>query len=246
MRVARSAPNSSPSTNTSSAAPARPALERAAPRLDLPRTLADRRPRRVGLLGGSFNPAHGGHLHVSLLALKRLGLDEVWWLVSPQNPLKPVRGMAPFAERFAGAEALAASHPRVKVTDIEARLGTRYTADTLIELKRRFPAARFVWLMGADILPQIRRWDRWKDVFRAVPIAVFARPTYSLRGLSDLAARRFARRRVPPTSARNLAGMDPPAWVFFPTRLDTRSATEIRSRGAASRKAEPRGRKQTR
>ena len=214
--------------------------------LALPRSLGGRQRRRIGLLGGSFNPAHGGHLHVSRLALKRLGLDEVWWLVSPQNPLKPVRGMAPFAERFAGAEAVAAADPRIKVTDLEARLGTRYTADTLIELRRRFPAMRFVWLMGADILPQIRRWERWRDVFRAVPIAVFARPTYSLRGLSDLAARRFARWRVPPQAARDLAGMEPPAWVFFPTRLDTRSATEIRSREAALRKAASLRRKRTR
>jgi nicotinate-nucleotide adenylyltransferase len=208
--------------------------------------LAERRRRRVGLLGGSFNPAHGGHLHVSLEALKRLDLDEVWWLVSPQNPLKPVRGMAPFAERFAGAERVASAHPRIRVTDLEARLGTRYTADTLLELKRRFPATRFVWLMGADILPQIRRWERWRDVFRTVPIAVFARPTYSIRGLSDLAARRFARRRVPPQAARGLAGMDPPAWVFFPTRLDTRSATEIRSRAVALRKAAAGARKRMR
>jgi nicotinate-nucleotide adenylyltransferase len=186
------------------------------------------------LLGGSFNPAHGGHLHISELALRNLALDEVWWLVSPQNPLKPQRGMAPFADRLASGVA-AAKHPRIKVTDIEARLGTRYTADTVIALKRRFPNTRFVWLMGADNLSQIRHWERWRDIFRAVPIAVFARPTYCLGALSDLAARRFARRRVPPGRARNLADLAPPAWVFFPSRLDARSATQIRSRLAAVR-----------
>jgi nicotinate-nucleotide adenylyltransferase len=186
------------------------------------------------LLGGSFNPAHGGHLHISELALRNLELDEVWWLVSPQNPLKPQRGMAPFADRLASAMA-AARHPRIKVTDIEARLGMRYTADTITALKRRFPNTRFVWLMGADNLSQIRYWERWRDIFRAVAIAVFARPTYCLGALSDLAARRFARRRVRPESARNLADLAPPAWVFFPSRLDARSATQIRSRLAAVR-----------
>jgi len=188
--------------------------------------------RRVGLLGGSFNPAHGGHLHISLEALKRLDLDEVWWLVSPQNPLKSANGMAPLAERLATARDVA-RHPRIKVTDIEARLGTTFTADTLAALRRLFPKTRFVWLMGADNLLQIPRWERWENIFRLVPIAVFARPSYSLRSLSGLAARRFARRRVPPQRARKLAETDPPAWVFLPIRLDARSATDIRSRRGA-------------
>jgi len=158
----------------------------------------------------------------------------VWWLVSPQNPLKPVRGMAPFDERLASAMA-AARDPRIKATDIENRLGTRYTADTIAALKRRFPNTRFVWLMGADNLSQIRHWERWRDIFRAVPIAVFDRPTYCLGAISDLAARRFARRRVRPEAARNLADLAPPAWVFFPSRLDARSATQIRSRLASVR-----------
>jgi len=206
-------------------------------RLALPASLAERRRRRVGLFGGSFNPAHGGHLHISLLALRLLGLDEVWWLVSPQNPLKPERGMAPFARRFESAAAMA-QHPRIRVTDLEGRLGTRYTADTVLELRRRFPATRFVWLMGADNLIQIARWARWTSIFNAVPIAVFARPSYSKQALSGPAARRFARRRVPPGRARELADLPPPAWVFFPSRLDTRSATAIRTRrGAAHERA---------
>lgn len=187
------------------------------------------RKRRVGLLGGSFNPAHGGHLHISREALKRLALDEVWWLVSPQNPLKPRAGMAPLAERLESARAVARD-PRIKVTDIELRLGTVYTADTLAMLTRRFPRLRFVWLMGADNLLQISRWERWENIFRLVPIAVFARPSYSLRSLSGQAARRYARWRLPLRDARRLAETDPPAWVFLPVRLDPRSATDIRSR----------------
>lgn len=188
-------------------------------------------PRRVGLLGGSFNPAHGGHRHVSLEALKRLGLDEVWWLVTPQNPLKPEAGMAPFAERLGGAAAWA-RHPRVRVVDLEARLGTRYTRDTVIALQHFFPRVRFVWLMGADNLSQIRHWEHWTEIFSSVPIAVFARPTYCLSALASLAARRFAHRRVRAADAWRLADLEPPAWVFLPIRLDASSATQIRAHGA--------------
>jgi nicotinate-nucleotide adenylyltransferase len=197
--------------------------------LALPATLASRGRRRIGLLGGSFNPAHRGHLHVSLEALKRLDLDEVWWLVAPQNPLKPVRGMAPFEERLASARKLA-RHPRIAVTDLEARLGTRYTADTLAELRRRFPNTRFVWLMGADNLAQIRHWGRWHEVFRLTAVAVFDRPTYCLRALAGLAAERFKRRRKPLGNARRLADMERPVWAFFRIRLDPSSATALRAR----------------
>ena len=181
-------------------------------------------------MGGSFNPAHGGHLHLSLLALENLDLDEVWWLVSPQNPLKPVSGMAAFAVRLEQARRIAAGHKRIVVSDLESRLaGSYYTADTLKALRGRYPRLRFVWLMGADNLVQLRRWERWSEIFRTVPIAVFDRPSYSLKALAGLAARRFARQRVPISAARRLAEMTPPAWVFFHTRLDTRSATRIRS-----------------
>jgi nicotinate (nicotinamide) nucleotide adenylyltransferase/ribosome silencing factor RsfS/YbeB/iojap len=181
-------------------------------------------------LGGSFNPAHGGHLHISRLALARLGVDEVWWLVSPQNPLKSSQGMALLADRLAGARHVAAADRRIRVTDIEARLGSRYTVDTLRRLRRRYPRLAFVWLMGSDILAQLPRWRGWAEIFRLVPIAVFDRPSYSLRALSGPAARRFARHRLPEAAARALAGAPPPAWAFFHTRLDVRSATEIRSR----------------
>jgi ribosome silencing factor RsfS/YbeB/iojap/nicotinate (nicotinamide) nucleotide adenylyltransferase len=169
-------------------------------------------------------------LHVSLLALRHLNLDEVWWLVSPQNPLKPVEGMAPFEVRLKGARRIAAAHPRIRVTDLESRLGqSRYTADTLKALRKRFPRVRFVWLMGGDNLVQIPRWERWTEIFRTVPIAVFNRPSYSLKALSGVAAERFRRRRIPDSAARQLAEMGPPAWVFFHTPLDTRSASRIRS-----------------
>lgn len=185
--------------------------------------------RRIGLLGGSFNPAHGGHLHISRLALKRLGLHEVWWLVSPQNPLKPVAGMAPFEQRLGEAVAVAAIDRRIRVSDIEADLGTRYTADTLTALRRRFPRAHFVWLMGSDNLRQFPSWKRWQNIFRTVPIAVFDRPNTGRKALAGVAARRFARWRVSDKAARRLAMLSPPAWVFFHTRLDPRSASQIRA-----------------
>jgi nicotinate-nucleotide adenylyltransferase len=194
--------------------------------------------RRIGLLGGSFNPAHGGHLHISREALKRLDLDEVWWLVSPQNPLKPAAGMAPFAQRLRQAGEVAAADRRIRVTDIETRLGTGYTADTLKALRRHFPRARFVWLMGGDNLAQFPYWQRWQQIFRTVPIAVFARPASSSRALAGAAAQRFAAARVPEYAARRLARLPPPAWVFFHTRLDPRSATEIRAERLSSTRKE--------
>jgi nicotinate-nucleotide adenylyltransferase len=194
-------------------------------------------------LGGSFNPAHAGHLHISREALRRLGLDEVWWLVAPQNPLKPARGMAPFEERVAAARALVRD-PRIRVLDLEARLGTRYTVDTVTALQRLFPRSRFVLIIGADILAQIRHWRRWTAIFARLPIAVLARPTYCLKGLAELAAQRYRKRRVAPQAASGLVLMAPPAWVFLPIKLDVRSATEIRSHARA--KARTRGRRQQR
>lgn len=196
-------------------------------RIGLPGPI-DRRRQAVGLMGGSFNPAHDGHRHLAQLALHRLGLDEVWWLVAPQNPLKPNDGMAPFAERLATARAVA-RHPRLKPTDIEARLGTLYTVDTLQALQRRFPTRRFVWIMGADCLAEFARWKDWRTIFRIMPVAVFDRPSYSLRALWSLAARRFARVRLKSGSARGLAFRQPPAWVFLHTRLHPASATQIRT-----------------
>lgn len=184
---------------------------------------------RVGLLGGSFNPAHEGHLHISLAALRSLGLDRVWWLVSPQNPLKPAKGMAPHAERLAAARSMA-RHPRIVVTGIESRLNTRYTADTLVRLARRYPRIRFVWLMGADNLIQIPRWRGWTRIFHSVPVAVLARPTYSRPALSGAAAHRFAWARVSGRRAHLLADLPPPAWTFLFIRRHPASATAIRAR----------------
>lgn len=195
----------------------------------MPNPWGDRRRRRVGLLGGSFNPAHAGHRHVAECALARLGLDEVWLLVSPQNPLKPSAGMAPLSQRLAWAASVAAEHPRLFATAIEQSLGTRYTADTLRALRRRFPCARFVWLMGADNLVQISRWQRWMEIFRTVPVAVLDRGPYSEKALAAMAARRLARFRLSPQRARDLPGRQPPAWAFLHIRRHPASASAIRA-----------------
>ncbi|WP_247875953.1 nicotinate-nucleotide adenylyltransferase [Azospirillum sp. TSH100] len=186
----------------------------------------------VGILGGSFNPAHAGHRHISLFALKTLGLDRVWWMVSPQNPLKSTSGMAALPERLAEARAVAA-HPRIEVTAIETALGTRFTADTLAKLQRRFPKTRFVWLMGADNLRQIPRWKHWTRIFDSVAVAVFARPTYSLGALSGKAAQRYIRRRVSVSGVKGLARRRRPAWAFLRNPLHPASATAIRQARAA-------------
>jgi nicotinate-nucleotide adenylyltransferase len=183
----------------------------------------------VGLLGGSFDPAHGGHLHLTREALKRLRLDQVWWLVSPGNPLK-AEGPAPMDRRMAQARALV-HDPRVTVTDIEARLGTRYTAATLEALQRLYPQVRFVWLMGADNLRQFHLWDRWDWIMHQVPVAVFARPgSRTLARLSPAAARfRFARHRE--AAAEVLARQNPPAWVMLNMPMTAASSTAIRAAG---------------
>lgn len=186
----------------------------------------DRARRRVGLLGGSFNPAHAGHLHISLAALRALGLDAVWWLVSPQNPLKPSRGMAPLAARLGSARAVA-DDPRIVVTDIERRLGDARTAAVLPELVRRYPGTQFVWLMGADNLAQLPRWWRWTGVLHTARVAVFDRSPYSYGALAGIAAQRFrqARTRRPSTIWHRL----PPAWTYVAIRRHPASATALRN-----------------
>ena len=171
-------------------------------------------------------------MHISLLALKLLRLDEVWWMVSPQNPLKPSLGMASFDERMAGAVALA-RHPCIRVTDIERRFGTTYTADTLVILKRCFPKTSFVWIMGADNLAQISKWQNWTRIFNLLPIAVFDRAPYSFGALAGKAAKAFFRFKKKRSHACGIADMKPPAWMFFHTRLHPGAATEIRSRRRA-------------
>lgn len=185
-------------------------------------------PRRIGLLGGSFNPAHAGHRHISLTALQRLRLDEVWWLVSPQNPLKATDGMALLEERMAQARHQAAG-ARIRVTDIEHALGTRYTIDTLAALRQLFPATRFVWLMGADNLAQMARWKRWPDLCRLAPFAVLDRPGNGTRALAGAVARRYPERRRSEQAAATLADAAPPAWSFIHSRLSPLSATALRA-----------------
>lgn len=196
-----------------------------------PRRRSMRR-RRIGLLGGSFNPAHAGHRHISIVALHRLGLDEVWWLVSPQNPLKPSAEMAPLPARLERAAEIA-GHPRIRVTDIERRLRTRYTADTLPALLRRYPDCSFVWLMGADNLLQLPAWRRWESIMRTVPVAVLPRAPYSLRALAGRAAVRFAKWQLREEAARCVASGRAPRWIFLHSQLHPASATAIRAAFAA-------------
>jgi nicotinate-nucleotide adenylyltransferase len=201
----------------------------------------DRRRRRIGLLGGSFNPAHGGHRHVAEAALRALRLDAVWLLVSPGNPLKPRAGMAPFACRLASAWRIADGR-RIVATDWEARNGTRYTVDTLAALHRHFPRARFVLLLGADNLAQLPHWRRWTVLARRTPIAVLPRPGWTRRALAGQAARRLARHRRRPGALLALAeraardggagGRHAP-WAFVPAAENRASATAIRRAAAA-------------
>ena len=182
---------------------------------------------KIGLLGGSFNPAHGGHRAISLFAAKALGLDEVWWLVSPGNPLKPRAGMAPLPARLAHARQIARRAP-IRATAIEAQLGTRYTIDTLRALTRRYPKNRFIWLMGADNLAQFGDWRDWRGIARQMPIAVIARPGYDSAAYGCAAMswlRRFVRS---PRQSADWTNWRPPALVLLRFRPDPRSATLLR------------------
>jgi nicotinate-nucleotide adenylyltransferase len=185
----------------------------------------------VGLLGGSFDPPHAGHVHITREALKRFRLDRVWWLISPGNPLKP-RGPAPLADRMAAARAIMAD-PRVTVTDVEARLGTRYTAQTLQVLMARHPGVRFVWLMGADNLAQLHRWQRWDWIMATLPMGVLSRPGAGPAARLAPAARAFARFRLPEAAATRLAWLDPPVWCCITTPMIDISSTELRGQGGA-------------
>lgn len=183
--------------------------------------------KRIGLLGGSFNPAHGGHRAIALFALRALGLDEIWLMVSPGNPLKDAAGMAPFATRLASAARIARGAP-IRATAIESKLGTRYTAETLNALKSRHPAHHFIWLMGADNLLQFDQWRDWRGIARTVPIAVIARPGYSQAARAAPAMgwlRRFVR---PASQARGWTNWRRPALLFLRFVPDPRSASRIR------------------
>lgn len=181
----------------------------------------------TGLLGGSFNPAHGGHRRISLFAADSLGLGEVWWLVSPGNPLKQKAGMAPLAARMASAK-VQSRRSRIRVTAIEREFGTRYTVDTLQKLVRRYPGRRFVWLMGADNLAEFHKWKRWRDLARLMPIAVIARPGYDAKAFASPAMAWLGKYRIEPASLRNRERWSAPALVILRFDPDSRSATALR------------------
>lgn len=183
----------------------------------------------VGLLGGSFDPAHAGHVHITRAALRRFGLDRVWWMVSPANPLK-ARGPAPIGARLCTARKLM-RHPLVSVTDIEARLGTAYTAETIAALQRIYPKVRFVWLMGADNLTQFHRWQDWREIVARVPIGVLARPGDRISARTSKTAKVFGAHRLRGREAVLLGRARAPAWSFVNLPMTDMSSTKIRQSG---------------
>jgi nicotinate-nucleotide adenylyltransferase len=195
--------------------------------------LPDPQGRRIGLFGGSFNPAHDGHLALAREALRRLALDQVWWMVSPQNPLKNPRDTGDFQERFAATKAIV-NHPRMVVLDIEARLDSRTTAQTFHQLAPVFRRGRFVWIMGADSFAGLDRWNDWRVIPATLPLAVFARPEFCQPALASPAARMLARYRIPEDQCRRLPDLEPPAWAFLKMRLRRESSTAIRHRSGRS------------
>jgi len=186
--------------------------------------------RVIGLLGGSFDPAHKGHVHITREALKRFGLDEVWWLVSPGNPLK-AEGPAPMAARLARAREVM-QHPRVKISDFEQRAGTRYTAETLRALMAVYPKVRFVWLMGADNLAQFDQWRDWRWIMEHVPVGVLARPEERLRARGATAADIYRGFRLQSRESHALGQSVAPAWCFVNVPMRDISSSDIRARGA--------------
>jgi nicotinate-nucleotide adenylyltransferase len=189
---------------------------------------------RVGLFGGTFDPPHAAHRAACLLAMRRLGLDRIWWLVTPGNPLKDTRGLSPLAERIAAAKDLAA-HPRIVVTGVEAEMHTRYTHDTVARLIARCPGVHFVWIMGADNLRSFHRWQKWRDIAHIVPIAVVDRVGPSLYATAGTAGQALARFRIRESAAMSLPLRRPPAWVFLHGLKSPLSSTALRAlRGRTS------------
>jgi nicotinate-nucleotide adenylyltransferase len=183
---------------------------------------------KIGLFGGTFDPPHAAHRAACLLAMRRLGLDRIWWMVTPGNPLKDTRDLAPLAARIAAAKVLA-QHPRIDVTGVEAELRTRYTRDTIAALVKRCPGVHFVWIMGADNLRGFHRWQQWRDIARLVPIAVVDRVGPSLYASASPAAQALARFRIPEAAAGTLPGRRPPAWVFLHGLKSPLSSTALRA-----------------
>lgn len=188
---------------------------------------------RIGLYGGSFDPPHRGHRLVAEMALRRLRLDRIWWIVTPGNPLKDTRHLAATAERLAAARAIA-RHPGMAVSDLETRIGTVFTVDTLRYLVRRCPGIRFVWIMGADSLAGLHRWKGWREIAALMPIAVIDRPGHTLSAPNARAARRFAASRISETAAVQLADRVPPAWIYLHGPRSDLSSTRIRAEEGAS------------
>lgn len=188
---------------------------------------------RIGLMGGSFNPPHTGHIAVARAALRRLGLDRVWLLVTPGNPLKSKHDLGEMPDRLAAVQRIAAHDPRIIATDIERRLGSAYTVDTLAALRRRHPGVRFVWIMGADSLANFHRWREWRRIASLAPMAIVDRPGWRFRALASPAARTLAGGRIREHEARLLTRHRPPAWAFLSTRLSPLSSTDLRRKRAA-------------
>lgn len=189
---------------------------------------------RIGLMGGSFNPPHAGHVAVARAALRRLGLDQVWLLVTPGNPLKPKHDLGELADRLAAVQRLAARDPRIVATDIECRLGSAYTVDTLTALRRRHPRVRFVWIMGADSLANFHRWRGWRRIASLAPLAIFDRPGWRFRALASPAARTLAGNRIREHDAATLTRRRPPAWTFLTVPLSHLSSTDLRRKRASA------------
>ncbi|MDR9428425.1 MAG: nicotinate-nucleotide adenylyltransferase [Salibaculum sp.] len=187
----------------------------------------------IGLLGGSFDPAHGGHVDLTRAALRRFGLDRVWWLVSPGNPLK-ADGPAPLGQRMERAQAVM-RHPKVTVTDVEARIGTRRTAQTMAQLQALYPGVRFVWLMGADNLADFHRWGHWREIMHRVPVGVIARPGDRISARLSRAARIYRAQQLSARASILLGRAEPPAWCFVNMPMNAQSSSRLRARGAWQR-----------
>jgi nicotinate-nucleotide adenylyltransferase len=215
--------------STPSRAPRHTKHGQAAPIVPLYRIPPHGRGQRIGLFGGTFDPPHDAHLAATLLALKRLALDRVWWLVTPGNPLKDTDDLAPLDRRIAAARALA-RHSRIDVTGFEAEIGVRYTYDTIRYLLSRCPGVHFVWIMGADNLRSFHRWQRWRDIAALVPIAVVDRLGPSLYAVGSVSAQTLSRRRIPETAAATLPMRPPPAWVLLHGLKSPLSSTALRAK----------------
>lgn len=184
---------------------------------------------RIGLLGGSFDPPHGGHVHISEVALRRLGLNRVWWLVSPGNPLKEA-APADMSRRLSACRELV-QNPHIRVTDVESRIKTRFTADTLAAIKRLYPSVHFVWLMGADNMVDFHKWERWDWIMQNIPVCVLARPDQQVSAGLAPAARRYQHSRLPQYRARELLIRKAPQWTLLTGVMSPLSSTLIRARG---------------